>query len=43
MAEEGLGISPLSPTELNDKALIIPEGMWHYSAMNFNLCNWPSL
>ncbi|TFK42449.1 Metalloenzyme, LuxS/M16 peptidase-like protein [Crucibulum laeve] len=26
MAEEGLGVSPLSSIELNDKALILPEG-----------------
>ena len=30
MAEDGLGVSPLSPIELNDSALILPEGILNY-------------
>jgi len=26
MAEEGLGISPFAPEELNERALILPQG-----------------
>jgi insulysin len=39
-AEQGLGQSPLSPDELNERALLLPQGRLLFLGKSLYSCNW---